>query len=387
MEMRILLIHSSYRHYGGEDKLFFQERDALRARLGADAVFEYRISTAALSAPRILWEAFFPGKHYRNILQLIREHNIQLVHIHNTFPILLGAAFRAAKDAAGAMVIHTLHNYRWWCINAELYRPAVGICEKCVSTGSAWHGVRHSCYRRSRLQSFFAVLLMKFYRKLSFSLVDHFIVYSVFQEQWVRKKGVPLQKINYKPNWVHAATETAILGKSGFVFVGRLETSKGIDLLLAAWQQMPADAILTVAGTGSLEVELRAQYANDARIQFLGARSQDETLKRIGRAKFLIQPSIWYETFGLTILEAMAQGVPVIGFDIGTRKDLIRDGENGFLCMPETLAETLQKAYTTNSYETLSMNALVSAKQYQEELILERQITLYRGWMDQHQHS
>lgn len=386
MEMRILLIHSSYRHYGGEDKLFFQERDALRARLGADAVFEYRISTAALSAPRILWESLFPGKHYRNIQRLIREHNVQLVHIHNTFPVLLGAAFRAAKDA-GAMVIHTLHNYRWWCINAELYRPAVGICEKCVSTGNAWHGVRYACYRRSRLQSFFAVLLMKFYRNVSFSLVDHFIVYSAFQEKWVREQGVPSQKITYKPNWVHAASETVIPKRSGFVFAGRLEASKGIDLLLAAWQQMPADAILTVVGTGSLEVELRAQYANDTRIQFLGARSQDETLKRIGRAKFLIQPSIWYETFGLTILEAMAQGVPVIGFDIGTRKDLIRDGENGFLCMPDTLAETLQKAYTTNSYETLSMNALVSAKQYQEALILERQITLYRGWMDQHQHS
>ncbi|MBM3440686.1 MAG: glycosyltransferase, partial [Bacteroidetes bacterium] len=381
-----LLIHSSYRHYGGEDKLFFQERDALRARLGADAVFEYRISTAALSAPRILWEALFPGKHYRNILGLIREHNIQLVHIHNSFPLLLGGAFRATKDA-GAKVVHTLHNYRWWCINAELYRPAVGICEKCVTTRNAWHGVQHACYRRSRLQSFFAVALMKFYRKQSFSLVDHFIVYSAFQEQWVREQGIPQQKITYKPNWVHAAPGTTIEQRSGFVFVGRLEASKGIDILLAAWQQMPADAILTVIGTGSLETELRAQNAKDSRIQFLGACSQQETLKHIGRSKFLIQPSIWYETFGLTILEAMAQGVPVIGFDIGTRKDLIRDGENGFLCIPETLASTLQKALNTNYYETLSMNALAAAQQYQEELILERQINLYREWINQHQQS
>ena len=382
--MRILLIHSSYRHYGGEDKVFFQERDALRARLGADAVLEYHVSTASSSGLRILGESLFPFFHYIRIRKLIRKHQIQLVHVHNFFPLLLGAAFRAAKDA-GAVLVHTLHNYRWWCINAELYRPAVGICEKCVTTGNAWHGVRHACYRRSRLQSFWAVWLMKVYRQAAFRYIDHFIVLSPFHEQWVQEHGISKQKIAYKSNWVNAKPIFTNNQRSGFVFVGRLEASKGIQILLAAWQQMPADAMLTVVGTGSMELELRAQYENDKRIQFLGARTQEETLEIIGRSRFLVQPSLWYETFGLTILEAMAQGVPVIGFDIGTRKDLICDGETGYLCMPETLVATLQNAMSVKNYDALSNNALAFAEQYKEALVLDRQIALYQEWINQHE--
>ena len=382
--MRLLLIHSSYRHYGGEDKVFFQERDALRARLGANAVLEYHVSTASLSGMRILGESLLPFIHYFRIRKLIRKHQIQLVHVHNFFPLLLGAAFRAAKDE-GALLVHTLHNYRWWCINAELYRPAVGICEKCVTTGNPWHGVRHACYRRSTLQSFWAVWLMKVYRKAALRYIDRFIVLSPFQEHWVREHGIPVQKIALKYNWINAKPNTTSVQRRGFLFVGRLEASKGIDILLAAWQQMPTDAMLTVIGTGSMEAALRAQYKNDTRIQFLGACTQEETLTQIGSAKFLLQLSLWHETFGLTILEAMAQGLPVIGFDIGTRKDLIRDGETGFLCMPETLAATLQKAMSVNNYDALSNNALAFAQQYKEALILDRQIALYQEWIDQHE--
>jgi len=134
-----------------------------------------------------------------------------------------------------------------------------------------------------------------------------------------------------------------------------------------------------------MELELRVQYQNDKRIQFLGARTQEETLEIIGRSRFLVQPSLWYETFGLTILEAMAQGIPVIGFDIGTRKDLICDGETGYLCMPETLVATLQKAMSVNHYDLLSNNALAFVQQYKEALVLDHQIALYQEWIDQHE--
>ena len=382
--MRILLVHSSYRHYGGEDKVFFQERDALRASLGEEAVFEYHISTASRSAFRILWESIFPIHHYFAIRKLIRKQNIELVHVHNFFPLLLGAAFRAAKDA-GAVVVHTLHNYRWWCIQSELYRSPVGICEQCVTTRNPWHGVQHACYRKSHWQSFWAVSIMRLFRKSAYRNIDHFIVLSPFQENWVRSQGIAANKITYKPNWIQTNVPLPIEQRSGFVFVGRLEASKGIEMLLDAWQHMPANATLTIIGTGSLEVPLREKYKKDTRIAFMGACSQEETISFIGRAKFLIQSSLWYESFGLTILEAMAKGVPVIGFDIGTRKHFIRDGENGFLCMPETLVATLKKAINTEQYSNMCDHALATAQTFQEEAVLARQIALYQDWINVHQ--
>ena len=226
---------------------------------------------------------------------------------------------------------------------------------------------------------------MKVHRQAALRYIDRFIVLSPFHEQWVREHGIPKPKIAYKSNWVNAKPTFTNNQRSGFVFVGRLEASKGIQILLEAWQQMPVDAMLTVVGTGSMELELHVQYQNDKRIQFFGARTQEETLKIIGRSRFLVQPSLWYETFGLTILEAMAQGIPVIGFDIGTRKDLICDGETGYLCMPETLVATLQKAMSVNHYDLLSNNALAFAQQYKEALVLDHQIALYQEWIDQHE--
>lgn len=380
--MRILLVHCSYREYGGEDKVFFQERDSLRARLGPDAIWEYHVSTASLSAPRILWGSIFPVQHYLKILRLIRRNRIQLVHVHNSFPLLLGAVFRAAHHA-GAVVVHTLHNYRWWCVQSELYRPAVGICEQCVQTRNPWHAVQHACYRTSRMQSFWAVMLMKLFWRSAFRYIDRFIVLSAFQAQWVRDRGVSTHQVVQKANWVETAQVISPEKRKGFVFAGRLEPSKGITHLLEVWEQLSCDEVLTVIGTGSLEQSLRMKYGKHQHIRFLGACSQEDTLKEIGCAKYLIQTSTWYETFGLTIFEAMARGVPVIGYNIGTRKEWIKDGENGFLCTPETLLSTIERALKFENTVELSNNAFSFAQQFCEEALLEKQITYYQTWIDE----
>ena len=85
-----------------------------------------------------------------------------------------------------------------------------------------------------------------------------------------------------------------------------------------------------------------------------------------------------YETFGLTILEAMSLATPVIGFNIGTRIDLIKNDENGFLCCPRDLEKIIIKSHHYNDYERLSKNALKAAEKFQNDKVTLEQIEIYK---------
>ena len=92
---------------------------------------------------------------------------------------------------------------------------------------------------------------------------------------------------------------------------------------------------------------------------------------------YLIQSSLLYETFGLTIIEAMSCGVPVIGFSIGTRKDLITDNVNGFISTKDKLKDTIEKSYDYKNYELLSHNATLKAKMFQNDYMIKKHINIY----------
>ncbi len=382
-DLRILMVHCSYRFFGGEDQVFFQERDALREKLGPAAVIDYHVQTSLGNPWSMLLQLFFPFWHGRRIRKLIRDNRIDLVHVHNHFPLLTLSVFKAARQA-GVVVVHTLHNYRWWCLGAELYRKEQGICELCVAKKNSLNAIRYRCYRSSRTQSLLAAGLMGLIKKKAFtSYIDHFIALSSFQRDWVIKAGVSEKKVVLKPNGVTAYSVCSADKKNGFVYAGRLEHAKGIEELLRCWQEHAISETLTVIGSGTLEHTLKSKYAFLKQVRFMGACSPEETRSLIDRSRYLIHPSLWYETFGLTMVEAMQLGVPVIGFAIGTRPDFIKDGENGFLCLPDTLGVTLQKAISFNDYSKLSIRAQETGRLFLADALIDKQLQLYQGWVAQ----
>lgn len=376
--MKILIVHNTYSQYGGEDKVFQQEVAFLKKVLGTNHVFTYQVTSKGLSPLKIAGSIFFARKHYRVVYDLIKEHAIDLVHIHNFFPVLTGAVFTAARDA-GAKIVHTLHNYRWWCVGAEFYRKEVGICTLCTQPKSFWSAVRYQCYRKSFFQSLVAQLAFGYYKKSGvLQSVDLFFVLTEFQKKILLLQGIDPNKVVVKPNWVvQKEIVSDIKNRSGYIFVGRLEPSKGIEVLLAAWEKLPIDFIITIVGTGSLENDLRRKYGNYNNIVFKGSVPPDNIQSLIQSAKYSIQPSLWYETFGLTIIESMRVGVPVIGFRVGTRIELIEDHSTGFLCSPDQLADTIQMAESYIDYSLLCEKASSFAKQFEAEPIIAKQIAYY----------
>ena len=87
-----------------------------KKKLGKENVFSYAVSNDNLSKLSLIFNIWFNKHYYKEIKKIVEENSIDLVHIHNFYPLLTPSVFKASKDG-GAKVIHTLHNYRLWCIS------------------------------------------------------------------------------------------------------------------------------------------------------------------------------------------------------------------------------------------------------------------------------
>ena len=117
-----------------------------------------------------------------------------------------------------------------------------------------------------------------------------------------------------------------------FVFVGRLDKLKGMDILLNAWKQMGEKAPkLIFCGTGPLEDWCRRFVdENECNVELKGLVSNNEAKELMAKSKALILPTQWYEGFPMTIVEAFSVGTPVICSDIGNAGSVVDEGVNGY---------------------------------------------------------
>ncbi len=376
--MRILILHNRYKsnNIGGEDVVFDNEVILLKEKLGKSNVFSYEVSNDNINKFKLLFGIWFSIKNYFEVSNIIKKEKIDIVHIHNFFPLLTPSIFKASKDA-GVKVVHTLHNYRLWCLSGTLYREKYGICELCTMQKYPIKGILFKCYRNSMIQSLMAQFSFWIYRLFNaFNNIDYYFVLSNFQKEKIKQFGIDEKKIVLKPNTLKISKNLENK-KEGYIFVGRLEEHKGIHNLLNDWVKLDERFVLTIIGSGDKDKTLENSYDQN-NINFKGKCTRHETLEYISKSKYLIQPSVMYETFGLSIIEAMSYGVPVIGYDIGTRGDFIEDGVNGFISTENSLLKVIKKSYNAENYELLSKNAVKRARLFENDYIIKMQIDHYQ---------
>jgi glycosyltransferase involved in cell wall biosynthesis len=328
--MKVLMAHNFYQEPGGEDKCFVAESDLLR-RSGHD-VLTYTVHNDALShmsGLRAAGTAVWNREPYKELSAIIGSKRPEVVHIHNTFPLMSPAAFWAAK-AHGCAVINTLHNYRLACPGGNLFRNG-RICEDCVGRAWPWPGMVHGCYRNSRPASAAVASLLFTHRVLGTwsDKVDSFIALSSFARQKFIEVGLPAEKIALKPNFVDPDPGPGGASHNYAIFVGRLSPEKGIETLLKAWNKLAGKITLRIVGTGPLSHQVEAASSQTGSIEFLGQKQTSEVMDLLAGANFLIMPSLCYETFGLAIIEAFARARPVIASRLGTMMELVEEGYTG----------------------------------------------------------
>ncbi|MBN1792897.1 glycosyltransferase family 4 protein [Candidatus Woesearchaeota archaeon] len=348
-KQRVLLIHDQYVSRGGEDSMFLMEKDLLE-RKGHEVIVYSRDNkeTERYNWIQILlfpFNTLFSVKTYLDIRRLIKYRLPDIVYFHNTFPLISPSAYFACK---GVPTIQRLPNFRLICPKAYLFRNNK-ICELCLEHNNPFIGVKYKCYRNSKILTFLVALMLKLHDKTYKNRIDCFLPNSQIVKDKFIQAGYDEKKLVVKPNFTEGDLEPTFKKGKFAIYVGRLSVEKGIHTLVAAWKGI--DFPLEVYGAGPLK-SLLMGHKN---IIYKGPKPNDECLKRIRKAKFMIFSSEWNETFGISMIEAFSVGTPVLASRIGNMKYVIKDGVSGKFFEPGNIDDLKQKVLFMIRHDTVLM--------------------------------
>lgn len=197
--------------------------------------------------------------------------------------------------------------------------------------------------------------------------------------------GVPMQIV---PNGVELPGPSPLPSSPSALFLGRLEASKGVEHLIAAFHRVVGDfpeVRLRIVGDGTERGRLEAAASAGAAahaITFTGWCSADEVRAELTRASFVVVPSVWPENFGLVVLEALGSGRPIVASRVGGLPGIIRDGDSGLLVPPgdqTQLADAMRRLLASRvELERLAAGAWRSASDFDVDLHAARLEEIYR---------
>ena len=379
--MKVLAVHNRYQRPGGEDQVFVDETALLETR--NHRVLRYEVHNDQVKQANRLTlakDTVWNTSAYRELGALIRRERPDVVHFHNTLPLVSPAGYYAAR-AEGVPVIQTLHNYRLLCPVALFFRDG-RVCEDCMGKAIPWPGVVHRCYRGSRAASGVIATMLTVHRALRTwtEMVDVYVALTEFARNKFIEGGLPAGKIVVKPNFVAPDPGQGQGGGGYALFVGRLAPEKGTETILAAWDRLGTRIPLKIVGDGPLRDQVVEAATRQSNVEWLGHRPVEDVHALMGKADMLIFPSQWYETFGRVAAEAFAAGTPVIAANIGAVAELVEHGRTGLKFRPgdpEDLVTQLEWALS-HSAELRRMREEVRAE-FEAKYTAERN---YRALME-----
>jgi glycosyltransferase involved in cell wall biosynthesis len=332
--VKVLLIHNEYRYPSGEEVVVAQERELLQ-RAGHQVVTYHRSnweteSDIGLGQLGLIKRIVWASDSRQAVARLLASEKPDVVHIHNTFMVISPSVYSACRDA-GVPVVQTLHNFRLFCPDGFYFRDG-HVCEDCREH-SLWRGLEHACYRNSRSTTAAVALLLKFHHRLDTwnRAVTFYVACSEFARSRFVAAGLPADRVTVKPNFMHPDPGRPTGARDYAMFAGRLSAEKGVSTLLHAWSRLKTRIPLMIAGEGPALTELQAEShrLDLASVLFEGHLSREQTLATMKGARFLLVPSLWYENFPMTIVEAFACGTPVIASRLGSMAEIVQDGRVG----------------------------------------------------------
>ncbi len=316
----------------------------------------------------------------------VRRLTPEVVHAHNTFPLISPSIFSAVAGRSARVL--TLHNYRLFCPAAIPVREGE-VCTECISRRNVWPALKHGCYRNSRIATVPLALSVGLHRTLKTWLkhIDAFIVLTEFQRGLVIEAGLPSELVHVKPNFYpgHPLVVPWRERRPVAVYVGRLSEEKGVADLIRAWKEWGGEAPeLRIIGDGRQRKELEKIVGSSLRlpIRFLGQLSHVEAQAEIANSRLLILPSNCYEGFPMVIREAFAFGTPAAVSGIGALPSIVSDRENGVVFSPgdpSSLYKIVRSAWDRpEELEKLALNARCSfEKKYTEEVNYQLLMDIY----------
>jgi glycosyltransferase involved in cell wall biosynthesis len=279
-----------------------------------------------------------------SLLDVIRP---DIVHFHNIYFHLTPSVLKPVNKLK-IPIIMTLHDVRLVCPSGSLRLKDSYYCknELCIR-GNPLHCLIHNCkgQKFSRSAAVTAEALFKKIHKL-YDKVNIFICPSQALKDLLIRSGKASEKLVVLNNFIDdsSLSETPEYSINNcFLYAGRLEKEKGVDLLIKAIAEIP-EAKLVIAGTGYEETALKelASKIGANNVIFKGYLTGENLKIEYHKCIATIQPANWFENFPMTVLESFAAGRPVIASSIGGLPEMIENGTNGFLFKPTDKKELVK---------------------------------------------
>ena len=336
--MKILLANKFYYRRGGDCIYMLNLEKLLKAHGHEVAVF-------AMDYPENLdtpWKKYFPknmsklmaftrpfGSHEvkSTFKKLLDDFKPDVVHLNNVHTQLSPVMAELAHQW-GIKVVWTLHDYKLLCPRYDCLKNGNTICETCFN-GDKKACLDNKCMKGSKLASFIGFKEATVWnRERLEASTDVFICPSQFMADKMVQGGFSKSKMQTLCNFIDVekckfsstdgtdyTDDVELLPKKEdyYCFIGRLSHEKGAKTLIEAANQLPYK--LVIIGGGPLMDELKSVAHTN--IEFVGFKQWDDIKQLVGKARFSVIPSEWYENNPLSVIEAQCLGTPVLGANIG----------------------------------------------------------------------
>lgn len=329
--MRVVMIHNRYKYHGGEDAVF-QAESAMLTRSGhtvEELVFDNKEIQTYLDKILLLIKGIYNSKSAKELEKIILHFKPHIIHVHNFFPLASPSIFFAARKYSIPVVV-TLHNYRLICPSATLYFDGK-IYEENIHKLFPLGAILKGVYRNSKLQTAGLALITSVHNLIGTwrNKVTRFIVLTNFAKRKFTDSALRVNENQFvvKPNFVEDPGYAESEREDFFLMVGRLSEEKGIATILEAMEHSKFKVVFI--GDGPLKDRVLEATTRHPNIQYLGFQNKPEILDYLRRCRALLFPSVWYEGFSITILEAFSTGTPVVASRLGSMAEVVTDQVNG----------------------------------------------------------
>lgn len=385
--MKIILCNKFYYRRGG-DCIYMLNLERLLKEQG------HKVAVYSMQYPENLpskWTEYWP-LNMTKVDALVRPFGVQqvkkgfkrliddfkpdIIHLNNIHTQLSPIIAEIAHQS-GIKTVWTVHDYKLLCPRYDCLQNGETICEECFDNKKAV--LKHLCMKNSFPASIIAFLeAKKWYRERLEKSTDVYVCPSRFMADKMAQGGFDKSKLKVLCNFIDVkkCQRDSYDKDDNYCFIGRLSHEKGAKTLIEAANQLPHR--LVVIGGGPLMEELQA-IAN-SNIDFVGFRQWEEIKELVGRARFSVIPSEWYENNPLSVIEAKCLGTPVLGANIGGIPELIEDGFSGMIFESrsvDNMKEKIQQMWNAAwDYEKIAQQ---SQEQYNAEKYYEEIMNIYKS--------
>ena len=330
----ILIVHNFYQIGGGEHTVFNNEVELLKKN--GHKVITYtrdnkEINSSIIKKILLPFTTVWSFKTYRDIKRIIKKENIDIVHCHNTFPLISPSVYYAARKMH-IPVVQTIHNFRFVCPKALFYRDGK-VCEECLINNNFKSAIKYNCYRDSKLQTIVITNMLKIHRMLkTYNKINYIFLTEFNKLKFNKLIDINKDNVFIKPNFVDRKYDLKRPNKlnNTFIFIGRLDENKGIKFLVDTWKNIK-DYELHIYGDGTFKDYVINASKDNKNIKYFGFKDQKEIFEDLNTSLGLVFPSIIYEGFPMTIAESLSLSVPVLSSDIGNHASIISESKAGCL--------------------------------------------------------